>query len=64
MDQPVTAICVLRVERDADWVLITMTVTDDIASGHTAVVRRFTDPTAASAAVADFIDAARPLGDS
>jgi hypothetical protein len=56
----VTSVCVIRVERQAHGLLITLLTTLDIAAGTEDPPRRFADPGAALNAVAAFLDAAAP----
>lgn len=57
MDQGTkTAVCLLRAERQFDGLLITMVVTQDIATGVQEPPRHFVDAANAVAAVAAFLD--------
>jgi hypothetical protein len=51
-----TAVCLLRIERQNDGILITMLVTRDIATGVQDPPRRFVDAGSAVDAIAAFLD--------
>jgi hypothetical protein len=57
-----TSVCVVRAERQPNGLLITLLTTLDIASGLEAPPQRFSDVTAALAAVAAFLDEANRYG--
>ena len=48
--------CILRVEEESWGLVITLTVNRDVAAATSEKVTRFSDPGAAAAAVAVFLD--------
>lgn len=51
-----TAVCLLRIERQAEGLLITMVVTRDVETGLQGPPLHFSDASGAAAAVAAFLD--------
>ncbi len=50
------AVCIVRVEEESWGLVITLTVNRDVAAATAEKVTRFSDPGAAAAAVAAFLD--------